>query len=209
MFRRILKSIFWWCIIFSCTLQNVQAGDLQGIYANKGWNFRIALPQGWHYIEREQIIEKLKGVGQDSRELVERSDIITNISEHPFASAVEFNPNVNISAKNVVVTPHPATESQSVEYAKKLLLSLDPRGIISNVQQGKVDDLISVSAEYEYQLQSSKGIVDLFNFSTILVSKATHNYFILTATCKKEDKEKYSPIFKTVIDSFKERSDDE
>jgi len=209
MFKKIPISIFYWCIIVSfCLSKQIQAEDSQSAYANHEWNCQINVPPGWHCIEGKQIVQKIKDLGRDSHELVEKSGVIVNISEYPFGSKVDFNPNINISAKNIVITSQPATERQIVEYAKKVLLSLVPSGSISDIQQGKVNDLISISSEYEYQLQASQGTVNISNLSTILVSKTTNNYFIIIATCKKQEEEKYFPIFKTEIASFKEIADD-
>lgn len=205
MLKRITVGIFYCSIVsFFCLFKQIPANGTQYIYTNKKWNFQINLPQGWHYIERDQVIKQIKGLNQESYELLRKSELIVNISEYPFGSGVGFNPNISISARNIVITPQPATDNQIVEYAKKLLLSLGKGGNITDIQQGKVNELISVSSDYEYQLQSSNGPVSISNSSTILISKATNNFFIITATCKKENKELYSPIFKVEIASFKE-----
>lgn len=209
MLRRITNSIFYGSIIISFFLpQQLRAKDYQNAYINKEWDFQINIPYGWYYTEGKQIVEQIKELCQESHELVQKSAVIVNISEYPFGSKVDFNPNINISARNVVTAPQLVTEGQLIERAEKLLLSLSKSGNTSDIQRGNVNGLISISSEYEYRLQSSKGTIDISNLSTIIISKSINNYFIITATCKKEDKEKYFAIFNTEIASFKEGTDD-
>lgn len=201
MAKRLIFILGISCTIFFL-IPLVKAQNLK-VYSNKDWGFSINIPEDWYFTEANQIIEQSNKDKQSQKlELIKESGLIVSISKFPFNQKVDFNPNINISAKNIELSPKPNT-TQIVDYAKQILLSLVQQKKGLSVREVKFNGVIGAETAYEYQMFHNNKNINIFALTVVLIDQRTNNYFIIVASCLKEKSNEFEKLFRETIRSFK------
>lgn len=198
--RKLIFICIIYCVFFLASSVNAQ--NLQ-VYSNQDWHFQINIPPKWHFAEANQLVEQSDKAKQHQKsDLIKGSGLIVNISKFPFNQKIDFNPNINISAKNIEISPKLNTV-QLVDYAKQILFSLVQQKEKLDVKDVKFNKLVGAETAYEYQLSNNSKMIDIFALTTVLVDKQTNNYFIIVASCPKGNSSEYQELFEQTIRTFK------
>lgn len=177
--------------------------ESSSVYINKNWNFQINLPQGWYLTELGPLIERFNQEKQyEQAEFIKKSGLIVSASQFASNQKTGFNPNLNISSRNIEITPAPK-RSQLMVYAKQILLSLVPKGNDLVVEDLSFNNLIGVQSSYRYQLSGNNKILNVLALTTIIIDEQTNNYFIIVASCPEESSKIYKDLFRDTVRSFK------
>lgn len=173
------------------------------VYINKDWNFQINLPQGWYLTELGPLIERFNQEKQyEQVEFIKKSGLIVSASQFASDQKAGFNPNLNISSRNIEITPAPK-RSQLMAYARQILLSLVPKENNLVVEEISSNNLIGVQSSYRYQLSGNNKILNVLALTTIIIDEQANNYFIIVASCPEESSKIYEDLFKDTVESFK------
>lgn len=161
------------------------------------------MPQGWYLTELGALIERFNQEKQHQQsDFIKESGLVVSASQFPPNQKADFNPNINISSRNIEIAPAPK-RSQLIAYAKQILLSLVPQGNNLVADEISFNNLICVQASYEYQLSSNNKALDISALTTIIIDEQANNYFIIVASCPKESSREYEELFDGTIRSFK------
>jgi len=193
-----LKKISLVVFLFLWFVLTNAIGETQESYINNEWGFRVSIPKGWYVTEASTILQSLESqqnISSEALTAIKNSGLVINISEYPFASKVGFNPNLNISAKNISIEPKPSSDKEILNFAKQILSSMFT-GREHGFQEVSINGFVGINSSYKYL---TKDNVEIKNEIVILIDKDKNNYFIATFGYK--DKE-YIDIFKRCIESF-------
>ena len=173
------------------------------VYTNKDLNFQISLPQEWYLTELSPLIERFNQEKQyQQADFIKKSGLIVSASQFPPNQKADFNPNINISSRNIEIAPTPK-RNQLIAYAKQILLSLVPKGNNLVAEEIYFNNLIGVQASYQYQLSNNNTILNISALTTIIIDEQTNNYFIIVASYSNESSKEYEDLFKETVKSFK------
>jgi len=191
------------CGFVNYILPSADAQDLK-TYFDDIWGFRVSIPANWHYTTSSQIIAQAdQGDQPQKAQIVRDTGLVVTISEFSLDAPVKFNPNINIAAKNIELTPKPRHEKQIIDYAKNILSATIKTTDLKNIKEIRINGLVGVEAVYRYQLPTTKEVLNIFGKTTILIDRQSNNYFILTASCLFEKNKEFMDIFNDVIKSFR------
>lgn len=171
-------------------------------YSNRQWHFEVTIPASWHYTEASQL-QAHDEAERQRVQFAEDAGLVVTISKFPINTNIDFNPNINISAKSIMIDPPPRNDNQIIRYAKNILLSMVNPGNNSDIEELKFNGLLGVKTIYLYQLPSQKGLYDIFTILTILIDKKTNNCFIITSSCLENTKSEYESLFNEVVKGFR------
>lgn len=179
------------------------SAESSSVYTNKDWRFQIDLPAGWYLTETDSLIERFNQEKQYKQaDFINKSGLVVSASQFPSDQKAEFNPNINISSRNIEIAPAP-NRSQLMAYAKQILLSLVPKGNNLAVDEISFNSLIGVQSTYHYQLSGNNKILNVLALTTIIIDEQANNYFIIVASCPEESSKIYEDLFKDAVRSFK------
>ena len=132
---------------------------------------------------------------------IKKSGLVVSASQFSPDQKAEFNPNINISSRNIEIAPAP-NRSHLIAYAKQILLSLVPKGNNLAVDEISFNNSIGVQSSYQYQLPGNK-ILNVLALATIIIDEQANNYFIIVASCPEENSKIYEDLFRDTVKSFK------
>ena len=196
-----LKKILLASVILSLFFgsANANAEEEYKVYTNVQWNFQIDIPKSWNITEADEIIKAMESrqdISPQALEAIKNSGVLVNISQFPFASTIDFNPNFNISAKNIEVEPKPIDDKDILDFAKKILSSIF-KGEKCSFNKVNFNNFIGINSSYKAMLKDN---LEVISEIVILIDRDKNNYFIITFAYKDAQ---YLDIFKKSIESFR------
>jgi hypothetical protein len=186
-----------WIISVSIVL-----ADPSSFYINEEWGFRIEQPKGWYITESSEFINLLKEQKQYQKiGLLKDSGLIVTFTKFPFNSKDGFNPNITVSCRKVLLAVQP-TKEQFIIYAKKTLKALAPEGVDLPIKESETNGIIEMQASYEYGMANDKQTITVVALTALISNVQSDNYYVIVASCLKEDAEVLRNMLKESVESF-------